>query len=125
MRECVWDKKLKSDVHISETETKMARILKTDTEETLLNAIKNDEVFGFALCSVRTDESDIEKMVKHGYLFPPVIKKQEVKFSDACDAIQPFIRQKNKNKTAKTLIQTYNGDNLFIMTPTLKLVFSF
>ena len=64
MRECVWDKKLKNDAQISETETKMARILKTDTEETLLNAIKNDEVFGFAVCSVRTHNSDIEKMVK-------------------------------------------------------------
>lgn len=64
MRECVWDKRLKDEAHISETETKMPRILKADTELTLLDAIKNDEVFGFAVCSVRTDSKDIDKMVR-------------------------------------------------------------
>ena len=65
MRECVWDKKLENEPIISETETQMPRILKkNDTEETLLNAIKNDEVFGFAVCSIRTDSEDIEQMLK-------------------------------------------------------------
>ena len=63
MRECVWDKKLKNERHISETKTKMPRILKTDTEATLLEAIKNDEVFGFAICSVKTKSNDIAKMI--------------------------------------------------------------
>ena len=64
MRECVWDKRLKNEAHITETETRMPRILKNDTESTLMDAIKNDQVFGFALCSVRTDSKDIEKMIQ-------------------------------------------------------------
>ena len=64
----------------------------------------------------------IQSYFQNGYLFPPIIRKQEVKFADACDAIQPFIRSKDKNKTKTTLIQTYNGQDLFVMTPTLKLV---
>ena len=64
MRECTWDMKLKNEPHISQTKTKMARILKNDTEETLLEAIRNDEIFGFAVCSVKTDPSDIEQMIK-------------------------------------------------------------
>ena len=64
MRECVWDKRLKNEAHITETETRMPRILKKDTESTLMDAIKNDQVFGFALCSVRTDSKDIEKMIQ-------------------------------------------------------------
>ena len=67
MRECVWDKRLENEAHISETETKMPRILKNDTESTLLNAIKNEKVFGFALCSVRTNSKDIDKMIQVSY----------------------------------------------------------
>lgn len=63
MRECEWDKLL-LDANIRESETRMPRILKTDTEETLLQAIRDDSIFGFAICSVKTRNSDIDKMVK-------------------------------------------------------------
>ena len=42
----------------------MARILNIDTEETLLQSIRQDEVFGFAVCSVATDPNEIAKMEK-------------------------------------------------------------
>ena len=64
MKECMWDRLIKNDTSIYEAETRMARILKTDTEQTLLNAIKNDSIFGFAICSVKTMSSDIDKMIK-------------------------------------------------------------
>ena len=64
MKECTWDRLIKNDPSIYEAETRMARILKTDTEQTLLNNIKNDSIFGFAVCSVKTNPSDIDKMIK-------------------------------------------------------------
>ena len=63
MKECIWDKLLKNS-NVNCTETKMARILKTDTEETLLQAIRDDSIFGFAVCSVKTRKSDIDEMIK-------------------------------------------------------------
>ena len=55
MRECDWSKLLRTDKTIPTTPTRMSRILLNDTEETLLQAIKNDEVFGFLVCSVETN----------------------------------------------------------------------
>ena len=64
MKECTWDKLMKNDPSIYEADTRMARILKNDTEQTLLEAINNDSIFGFAVCSVRTNPNDIDKMIK-------------------------------------------------------------
>ena len=63
-KECDWDRFVKNNPNISETDTRMPRIFKTDTEETLLEAIRNDHVFGFAVCSVKTNSNDVEKLVK-------------------------------------------------------------
>ena len=64
MKECTWDRLMKNDPSIYEADTRMARILKNDTEQTLLEAINNDSIFGFAVCSVRTNPDDIDKMIK-------------------------------------------------------------
>ena len=64
MKECEWDRMLKHDRSVHEADTRMARILKTDTEQSLLQAIKNNSIFGFAVCSVKTNPSDIDKMIK-------------------------------------------------------------
>ena len=117
MRECEWKNTLKN---VTETPTRMPRILKQDTEESLLEAIKNDEVFGFALCSISTDPKDIAKMEKMGYLFPPIIQRKEMNFAEANDVMKPLIKQKNKNKKIKTVIQTYNAQDQLIMTPIIR-----
>jgi len=117
MRECEWKHVLEN---VSETQTRMPRILKQDTEESLLEAIKNDEVFGFAVCSISTDPNDIVKMEKNGYLFPPVIQRKEMNFAEACDSIKPFIKQRNQNKKIKTVIQSYNAEDQLLMTPIIR-----
>ena len=117
MRECEWKNTLKN---VTETPTRMPRILKQDTEESLLEAIKNDEVFGFALCSISTDPKDIAKMEKMGYLFPPIIQRKEMNFAEANDVMKPLIKQKNKNKKVTSVIQTYNAEDQLIMTPIIR-----
>ena len=117
MRECEWKHVLEN---VSETQTRMPRILKQDTEESLLEAIKNDEVFGFAVCSISTDPNDIVKMEKNGYLFPPVIQRKEMNFAEACDSIKPFIKRRNQNKKIKTVIQSYNAEDQLLMTPIIR-----
>ena len=59
MKSCQWKQIIKT---IKNTKTRMPRILKTDTEESLLQSILTDEIFGFALCSVATNPNEISKM---------------------------------------------------------------
>ena len=63
MKECDWDKLIKQD-HVIKTPTRMANILKSDDEASLLAAIKNDEIFGYVRCSVKSPESFIEHLEK-------------------------------------------------------------
>ena len=60
MWECEWDQLLP---RVNRTPTSMSRILLRDDETTLLNAIKNEEIFGFAVCSVETPEALIQEFV--------------------------------------------------------------
>ena len=119
MRECEWKHVLKT---ISDTPTRMPRILKVDTEESLLEAIKNDEVFGFAMCSVSTDPNDIAKMEKVGYLFPPIIQRKEMNFDEASEVMKSFMKEKNKKKKTRTVVQTYNAQDQLIMTPLIRYI---
>ena len=120
MRECEWKTMVKN---ISETKTRMPRILKEDDERSLLEAIKNDEIFGFAVCSISTDPKDIVKMEKQGYLFPPIIQRREMNFDEASEVMKPFIKQRNKHKKAVSVIQSYNGTNQLIMSPIIRYYF--
>ena len=98
-------------------QTQMPRILLNDTQETLLDAIRSGEVFGFVTCSIRTPDHLIQKFQESSFLFPPVIQKTEL----TDDLIGPFMKAKMMEQERKaggrTLIQTYNGDNLLLMTP--------
>ena len=100
--------------------TQMPRILLTDTESTLLNAIKDGSVFGFITCSVRTPDHVIQKFKDDSFLFPPVITKTVL----TEDLLSPFMKARMAEQEAKlgskSLIQTYNGDDLLLMTPIIQ-----
>ena len=117
MKECIWRDLVKS---YGDVETKMARILNQDTQETLLSAIASGEVFGFAVCSVRTPDHLMKKFQDAEFLFPPIIKKAEI----TEDLMSPFMKQQLLEQDIKyksnTLIQTYHGEDLLLMTPTLQ-----
>ena len=110
----IWEHDFVIDATVN---TQMPRILKTDTESTLLQAIKDGSVFGFITCSVRTPEHLIKKFKDASFLFPPVISRTEI----TEDLLSPFMKERLSEQEGKlgksTLIQTYNGDNLLLMTP--------
>ena len=88
-----------------------------------MTAIKNDEVFGFVQCDVRSTKEMIEKHLRNGFLFPPIITRQIIQD----DMISPYMKQviKNKNHESKreipSPIQHYHGKNLLLMTPLVQL----
>ena len=68
MKECDWDKLIKED-HVKQVPTRMANILKSDDEASLLEAIRNDQIFGYVRCSVKSPESFIERLEKEWYRY--------------------------------------------------------
>ena len=70
--------------------------------------------------SINIHPEQVAKMEKMGYLFPPIIQRREMNFAEACESIQPFIKEKNKNKKAVSVIQTYNAQDQLIMTPIIR-----
>ena len=99
------------------TSVKYVKLSKT----TLLKAIKDGEVFGFVRCDVNSPDAMVEKHLKNGFLFPPVITKQVI--DD--EMLSPYMKEQNDKKPLKTKdstpIQTYNGTNLFLFTPLIQL----
>ena len=66
MRECHWKHQLPSVRHV---ETVMGRILNEDCEQSLIRAIEDNKVWGFAVCDVSTPNAVIKDMTGNGYLF--------------------------------------------------------
>lgn len=114
MRECVWKEQVKT---LPEFETLMPRILVTDTEESLMEAIKEGTVFGFVTCDVTTPSEMIRSREIDGFLFPPVVRRMVIED----EHLSPYMREKflaNNRKlgTQPTVVQTYNAKQIFVLT---------
>ena len=59
MKECTWKRQLMT---MEKPQTQMGRILETDTQDSLLEAILNDQVFGFVRCDIETPTEQIENV---------------------------------------------------------------
>ena len=87
MRECIWKEKVNHLFHIM---TVIPRILLEDTQTTLLDAIRENAVFGFVVCDVKTPIAIIKEREAAGFLFPPIIKRMVI---EDCH-LSPFMREK-------------------------------
>ena len=112
MKECEWTK-LKS--LISKPKTGLGHLFEEDTEETLLEGVRSNRLFGFLVADVDVDDSKIEEFVKNGFLFPPCTTRKEL----SMDHLSPYMHQRytEERKTPKlTVIQSYRGSQMLIMT---------
>ena len=107
MRECKWNQRDLS----TQIQTAMGNILFTDDESTLLNAIKHDKVYGFAVCCVTTPTQLLES---YNLLFPWIIKHYTI------TELSSFMRGQTSKKEFKTLIQSYNGTDVLLLSTTIK-----
>ena len=118
MRECQW-KKMKAEIVSCSTE--MSRIFENDNESSLLQAIQTEEVFGFIVADVETPQNVIDSF--GSFLFPPVIKRLKIK----SEMLSPYMKQLcdqeliNIEKKDETIVQTYNGKQLLLLTSMVKL----
>ena len=101
--------------------TKLGRVLfDGETEEDVIAAIKADEIFGFVVADVITDDDVIQKWEQDGFLFPPCIQRKQLEM----EHLSPFMAQRyaEDNRTPKsTVIQSYNAQGVLLMTELVKL----
>ena len=117
MWDCKWRKILQN---LPKFPTRLGRILERDSQDTLLDAIKSETVFGFIKCDIATPIEHIEEFKAAGFLFPPVISKR--KLTEA--HLSPYMKQRyaaDCKSPAETVIQSYFGENVLLMTSLAKL----
>ena len=113
MRSCAWKKILRSLGPNIKTE--MGDILYNSNEQSLLDSIKSDRVYGFLVCDVETPKNLIESY--GDFLFPWVIKRHTV----TQDILSAYTRsQCSSEDDFETVIQCYNGKQLFILSTVAK-----
>ena len=119
MRECVWKEQKTRMIH--KPQTQLGRILFDDTERSLLKAIQDEEVFGFIVADVRTPPEMIQSF--GSFLFPPVVQRYDVKTPMLSEYMKRVCQEEctNIDKHLPTLIQTYNGEQVLLLTSLAKL----
>ena len=115
MRECEWDRMLRV---IEKPVTTMGRILHTDTEDTLLKAILDNEVFGFATVDVTTPDEIIER--EKDFLFPYLFVRQSITEEMICPYMKEKLTEQQRKHTKETIIQCYNAKDHLLMTPLIR-----
>ena len=98
--------------------TSIGKILETDSEESLIKAIKENDVFGFIECDVETPEN-IRKNFG-SFLFPPVIQRMELDESNMSAYMKERTIEEEKNFNFSTVVQTYSGKKIFLLTSLAK-----
>ena len=117
MRECQWKQQL---ADMEKPPTQMGRILfDNDNEETLLQAILNDEVFGFLEADVSTPDSVIEEMGED-FLFPFLFVKTEIGQEHLCPYTEQRFLEENRKPDRETIIQCFNAKSQLLLTDLVK-----
>ena len=114
--ECEWLREL--EAMSSKPNTEMARILEEDTEQSLLEAIKNDQIYGFAVRDVKCPDPILAKY--KDFLFPPVIKHETITEDHVTGYMKRRVTEDERKLDFKTVVQVYNGEQLLLMTDIIK-----
>ena len=115
-RECEWRRELAAMG--VKPKTQMAKILEQDDEQSLLEAIRTEEIYGFAVCDVKCPDPVLAKY--KDFLFPPVIKHEIITEDHVTGYMKRRVIEDDRNLDFKTVVQVYNGEQLFLMTDIIK-----
>ena len=115
MKECKWKRQLAT---MEKPQTQMGRILETDTQDSLLEAILNDEVFGFVRCDIETPKEQIEQFGE--FLFPPLFCRMQITPDMVSEYMKKRLIEEDKSKYPKTIVQRFNAKDIYLMTPLVK-----
>ena len=117
MYECDWKRKLSQ---LQNIETEIPNILRRDTEESLLNMIREDKTFGFLTCDIECSENLASELSANGFLFPPVIDRQTLTEEHFSDYMTMRMKQEKQKLSKETVVQKFNAKQIFLMTSLAK-----
>ena len=115
IRECEWDDMVKV---IEKPSTTMGRILHDDTPDTLLKAILDGEVFGFAVVDITTPD-DVIQDFEH-FLFPPLFVRKEITDDMLCPYMKQRLLEENRKHTQVTIVQCFHANDHLLLTPLIQ-----
>ena len=84
--------------------------------ETLIQAIKNGEVYGFAVIDITTPKQIIDQHLRDSFLFPPIIQRRNIDESYLSDYMKKCYKSEGKKCDMETVVQGYSGRNIFALT---------
>ena len=90
---------------------------KTGTDEEILSGIMNDSLFGYIVADVRCPPNIYEAFKDLN--FPPVIKRLQM----TPEMLSPYMKEivdREGTNLRETVVQTFNGDQLLLLTETAK-----
>ena len=83
----------------------------------ILQAIKDDKLFGFIKCTIHVPEHLISKFSE----FPPIFKNTEISMADIGEHMQGYCRGiERRHCVKKSLISSMKSDDILLLTPLLK-----
>ena len=115
IRECEWKEQLKT---MEKPITQMGRILHEDNPETLMQAILDDQVFGFVKCDVETPREIIESFGE--FLFPPLFCRMQITPDLVSDYMKQRMFEDDNERQPTTIVQRYNAKGIYLLTPLVK-----
>jgi len=116
MRSCEWQKQRKSLEYRSSLSSFIGK--RKITADQLINAVKNDELFGILKVDIRSPKEVIEKYRRLNF---PFIFRELTVTEDMLS--ETMLNQATKNKRAfphQCMTLTYNADDFIVTTPLLK-----
>ena len=89
------------------------------TESEIIEAIKNDQVFGFCLCSIRCPSEAVRRRLER---FPPLFINHGVKLEDVGSVTQAYIEEKEIkfDTPRRLLIGGIEADDVYMSTNLLR-----
>ena len=84
-------------------------------EETIVNGIRNGQLFGFVVCDVSTPDALLEDILPIN--FPPIITRGEINETHLSDYMKTRVEDRGYKLPQTTLIQQYNAKQVLLYTP--------
>jgi hypothetical protein len=91
--------------------------VKTMTKQSIINAVKNDKLFGCVECDIHVPES-LREYFKEMF---PIFKNTEIRREDIGEFMKSYAEENNvMPRPRRSLIGSMKGDKILLATPLLK-----
>ena len=104
-----------------ETITKIPRVLlnQSESHDTLLEAIRSEQVFGFARVKIDFPPEMKQKSAKQGFLYPPIVRHLKIEEEHLSPYASEQWRRQGQPPLSSTIVQTFSTQDQLLLTSTI------